>query len=457
MVGHRFRRAAATVAAATVVLAGVAQAEPAAADGQQLPSGRTAYRTWDDYLHDMQALATGHPDLVHEFALPNRTIQGRTDHGLEITSHVNRADGKPALLIVGLHHGNEFASGDETMEFGFDLVQHYGHDAQITRLLDTARVVLVPVVNPDGLVADRRVNGEDVDINRNYGFGWQGIPTDENVGTGPFSEPESRNIRDLVSSHQITTFVTMHTCEALILYPPLAFHEGTPQDQSRFVALAKAMAADTGYGYKASADDYQTSGEAISWSYYATRGLGYTIEDCTVPASGSGITRDFQTMVVNQYYGTGDYTDGAQGGMRAAYLTALADAARPGSHATITGRAPEGAVLDISKSFDLWTAPVRKTDGSIGPLPVPTHLTSRLVVGAGGAFDWATNPSLRPVPPYQPDGIHTRHPGFEHESWTLTCSTAGGKVLQRTAVTVELGQVKHVDLSTCRKRWRDRG
>jgi hypothetical protein len=57
------------------------------------------------------------------------------------------------------------------------------------------------------------------------------------------------------------------------------------------------------------------------------------------------------------------------------------------------------------------------------------------------------------VPPYQPDGIHTRHPGFEHESWTLTCSTPNGKVLQRTAVTVDLGQVEHVDLTTCSRHW----
>lgn len=452
MVGHRFRNAAAAVAA-TVVLAGVAQAAPAAAGGQQLPSGRTTYRTWTDYQHDMRSLATEHPSLVREFALPNKTIKGRRDYGLEITSHVDRADGKPALLIVGMHHGNEFASGEVTMEFAFDLVQHYGHDARITHLLDTARVVLVPAVNPDGLVADKRVNGEDVDVNRNYGLGWQGIPTDENVGTGPFSEPESRNMRDLISSHQVTTFVTMHTCEALILYPPLAFHEGTPQDQSRFARLAKSMATDTGYGYKASADDYQTSGEAISWSYYATRGLGYTIEDCTIPASGNGIPHTFQTMVVNQYYGTGDYTGGAKGGMRAAFLTALTGTARPDSHATIAGRAPRGAVLRISKSFDLWTAPIRKDDGSIGPLRVPTHLASRLVVGAGGTFSWATNPSLRPVSPYQRDGIHTRHPGFEHESWTLTCATPDGKVLQRVAVTVDLGQVEHVDLGACARRW----
>lgn len=427
-------------------------ATPASAQAASLPSGRTTYRTWADYKHDMAQLSRQYPGLVHQITLPNRTTKGEKVYGLEISAGAGKQDGKPDLLITGMHHGNEWASGEVAMEFGYSLTQGYGKDARITRLLDRARVIIVPVVNVDGFLANQRVNGRGVDMNRNYGLGWSGIPTSENVGTGPFSEPEARNVRDVISTNQVTTFLTMHTCEAMVLYPPIAFQEGEPQDTARFAALAQAIARPIDYEAKPSADDYQTTGEAIAWSYYATRGLGFTVEDCTIPAFDPSVPKTFQTMVVNQYLGKGAYTGNARGGMRSAFLVALENTARPSAHATITGQAPRGAVLKVDKKFNLWTAPMRLPNGSIGALPVPTHLTSTLTANAAnGAFRWAVNPSARPVSPYRADGIHTSHPGFTSETWTLTCSRPDGTVLQKTQVRVGLGQTARVDLGTCRR------
>jgi Zinc carboxypeptidase len=407
-----------------------------------LPSGRTDYRTLADYEGDMLALAREHPNLVRRFTLPHATSEGRPVNGIEITRDVGRRDGKPVLLLVGMHHGNERPSGEVTTEFGFDLVENPRHDPEIARLLGQVRVILVPVVNVDGFVRNTRRTATNVDMNRNYGFGWGESPPFQ--GSGPFSEPETQNMRDLISSRQVTTFLTNHTCLANMLYPPLQHKAGLPQDIDRFRAFADAMSRENGYPHLTSADDFETTGEAIDWSYYATRGLGVTLEVCATPP---GTPRTFQTLVVDQYLGTGPL---AGRGNRGAFVAALQQAADRDEHARITGRVRRGAELRISKEFDLWTNPIPQPDGTLRPSPVPTELTSSMeVTSADGEFSWSVNPSVRPEPPYQADGVHGEGRGFLQEAWTLTCGLPDGTVLQTVHVRVDLGERETVDLERC--------
>ena len=442
------------VAAASVLSPAAVRADarrpattPAAAPDAALPSGRTDYRTLTDYEQDMSTLAHRYPRLVKPITLPERTHDGRLVRGIEITDDAARRDGKPVLLIAGMHHGNEWASGEVAMEFGLDLVRSHGRDRRITDLLRRARVVLVPVINVDGFVRNTRRNGADVDMNRNYGFGWGESKPYE--GAAPWSEPETRNVRDLISSRQVTTFLTMHTCLANMLYPPLQHKAGLPPDIDAFRSFADAMGTQNGYYHSTSADDYETSGEAIDWSYYATRGLGVTVEVCSTPLT---LPRTFQTLVVDQYLGTNGY-EGK--GIRGSFVTALEQAADRDAHSVITGKAPRGAVLRITKDFPLWTNPVAQPDGSMKPLSFPNHLSSSMVVGdRSGHFSWDVNPSLRPVPPYQADGVHTEHPGFVPESWTLTCARPDGKVLETAKVRVDRGAQAKVDLKRCRALFR---
>src|SRR5690606_3706752 len=96
-----------------------------------------------------------HPDIVKLFELPHQSIEGKTIYGIEIATGVNEteaaADERPTFLLMGLHHAREWPSGEHTMEFAHDLVQgHAAGDARISRLVEEARTVLIPVVNVDG-------------------------------------------------------------------------------------------------------------------------------------------------------------------------------------------------------------------------------------------------------------------------------------------------------------------
>ena len=126
-----------------------------ATDRSRLPSGNTAYRHLWEYEAEMKELARRYPDLVRSFTLPHKTNEGRSVHGLEITSDVHATDGKPVYVMLGLHHAREWPAGEHTLEFAIDLLQSYGEDARITDLVNRVRTVFVPVVNPDGFNLSR--------------------------------------------------------------------------------------------------------------------------------------------------------------------------------------------------------------------------------------------------------------------------------------------------------------
>ncbi len=231
----------------------------------ELPSGRTGYRRLADYELEMKQLAARYPGLVRRLTLAHPTVLGRDVSGLEITREADRvADGKPVFLLMGLHHAREWPSGELALELAHDLLSSYGTSARTRGLVDAARTIVVPVVNPDGFTVSReapelgdgslfdyeskrkncdptqappeyrtgacgdnpigRLRGTD--LNRNYGGFWGGPGAspqwfaDTFRGAGPFTEPETRNVRDLVSGRQVTTLVSNHTFGNVVLRPP---------------------------------------------------------------------------------------------------------------------------------------------------------------------------------------------------------------------------------------------
>jgi hypothetical protein len=306
-----------------------------------------------------------------------------------------------------------------------------------------------------------------VDLNRNYPYGWG-----SNIGvvlaargSGPGSEPEVKNTMDIVLKNQVVTLVTQHTNSRAIFYPGMEVFAGqTPDLNNGFRDFALAMGHATADGYtnvRDSAHDYPTSGETNDWSYYATRGIGNTLE---LVGSGAGCPQalpPYQTCTAADYTGTaGPGSTAAQTArfqghpVRNAIWLNLVYASLAGAHSQITGKAVPGATLKITKDFNLYTAPVQigntvgggdKVGGpSTPPQAIPTHIESSLTVPASGTFKWDVNPSVRPVPAYEADGVHAGPRGFYQESYTLTCTAADGTLLGSTQVLVDKGDVASV-------------
>ena len=246
--------------------------------------------------------------------------------------------------------------------------------------------------------------GLGVDLNRNYGGFWGGPgaagaqpnPGEVEVGladptyrgASAFSEPETLNVRDLVAERQVTMLISNHTFSNLILRPngvnpntkgPDGIPVGDAPDEKALKDLGAEMAAQNGYQNIHGWQLYDTTGTTEDWSYNATGGFGYTFE-----IGPDEFHPPFED-VVDEYLGSGDY---AGKGNRAAYLIALEHAVDPTASGTLTGKAPKGAVLRLSKSFETPTWESSFTDG------VDSTLT---VLGKKGRFSWLVNPSTRPV------------------------------------------------------------
>jgi murein tripeptide amidase MpaA len=404
----------------------------------ELPSGRTTYRRLFDYSEDMKRLAREHPDLVRPITLPHTTYEGRPVEGIEITTSPGARDGKPVFLQMGAHHAREWPSAEHAMEWAYELIIGYRRgDAQTRRLVETTRTIVVPVVNSDGFNASREAGelqgGGDgrggtaddetinilthpneyrrkncrflddseggsclqpafgiaaagVDPNRNYGGFWGGPgasadPTNETYrGPGPFSEPDTQNVRELVSSRQVTTLITNHTFSNLVLRPPGIQVQGPTPDEPAYKALGDAMAAENGYSSQFGYQLYDTTGTTEDWTYYATGGLGYTFE-----IGPEHFHPPFEEAVA-EYEGTTAAATG--GGNREAYFKAQENTADASKHSVIAGQAPANAVLRLKKTFQTPTSQdTTFTD----------TLDSTMQVSADGSFEWHVNPSTRPL------------------------------------------------------------
>ena len=430
-----------------------------------MPSGRTAYRTVDDFSTEMDARAAADPGFVAVRAAPYLSPEGRTVKYLEITNHVaEENDGKPVFFLMGAIHGNESAAGEDDLEFAYDVARQARINPAVKALFDHVRLIDMPLVNPDGWAHNRRASSTNTDLNRNYPFGWGshwGVTVDQR-GPGPGSEPEVRNTMAIVQSHQVVDLVTTHTNERAIFYPELDVKAGdTPELNRGYNALAASLGDATADGYtniRDSAHDYPTSGETIDWAYYATRSFALTME-----LVGQGIPGcpqshpDYLNCTTADYTGTPGPTSTALQtrtfmghAARDAFWQALAWASLPAGHSVLTGIAPPGATLRIAKDFTLYTAPIEDATAKVvaPPRAVPTHLESSLTVPASGRFTWDVNPSVRAVPAFRADGEVSGPNGFYDESWTVTCTAPDGTVLETSHVTIDRGQVDDVSLCT---------
>lgn len=436
-----------------------------------LPSGRTTYRTLPEYEAELRQLAAAHPGLVRHLTLPHATREGKPVYGVEIAADVEATDdGRPTMVMLGLHHAREWPSGEHTIEFAHELVNGFGTNARITRLLEQARVVVVPVVNPDGfeksindgLAVDLRevdrggtisilatpantykrkscaIDGLDttpplvcdvvkspggfgigVDLNRNYGA-FHGGPGASNNPLDPtyhgphgFSEPETRNVREVVRSRHVTMLITNHTFSNLVLRPngvnpttigPDGLPVGDAPDEEHMKAIGADMVANNGYSNQHGWELYDTTGTTEDWSYNATGGFGYTFE------IGPHEFHPPYPEVVDEYVGAGEH---AGKGNREAYLVALEAAVDPSTHSVLTGKAPKGATLRLARggSIPTWGG------GSF-------EERVEVALEADGRFRWHVNPSTRPVVMSRRSAVLGQEPATS-QTWQKTAPSLG--------------------------------
>jgi murein tripeptide amidase MpaA len=107
----------------------------------------------DELTKLLQQWAAARPELVKLESLGD-TPKGRAMWFLTLTnSATGPAEDKPALVVDGNMHATEWAGGVAALHFVHKLLDGYGKDERITRLLDTRTVYVLPRMTPDGVDA----------------------------------------------------------------------------------------------------------------------------------------------------------------------------------------------------------------------------------------------------------------------------------------------------------------
>ena len=140
-------------------------------------------------------------ERVEEFghSVQNRPLRA---YILENDTPVDTDD---VTLIYAAVHGNETSTPGVIESLRAHLKRHPGN-------LLGRRVILVPVLNPDGLARKSRRNAHNVDINRNYPGTWRRPRRGEvfKPGSGPASEPETQGMIALVNKYRPRKLVSIH-------------------------------------------------------------------------------------------------------------------------------------------------------------------------------------------------------------------------------------------------------
>jgi protein MpaA len=147
---------------------------------------------------------TAHPTNITKFITPKYLTLGKTVQGRDITATVY-GSGKKHVLVFGGIHGDE----PHTTVLARALAVHINQET----LPQNLTVIIVPDVNPDGLMASTRGNANGVDINRNFpSKTWRSDYTEPRrfPGLQPSSEPETRAILGLLERYPPHLVVTLH-------------------------------------------------------------------------------------------------------------------------------------------------------------------------------------------------------------------------------------------------------
>ncbi len=165
-------------------------------------------------------------------------------------------------LIGAIHGGYEW----NTVDLMTETLDYLGRNPDL--IPPEVTLYILPLANPDGYAAGRdaihgRVNANQVDLNQNWDYNWVLTATHGtrpvSAGSAPFSEPETRALRDFFHDNEIQDVIFYHSAFTAVF-------QGAGITTSQTVELAKLLAQATGYRYAPEGVPGQiTTGGVIDW------------------------------------------------------------------------------------------------------------------------------------------------------------------------------------------------
>ncbi len=203
------------------------------------------------------------------------TLIGYSARGAPIYAH-HIGEGERLLLLVGgIHGGYEI----NTVALIDALLNYFTtHPDDIP---PSTSLALIRALNPDGLAfpgqPQGRFNANGVDLNRNWGCGWQAEAfwrgQRVSAGAAPLSEPETRALADYILQSRPSAVLFFHSAAGGVFAGDC--HTARFGRESASAALAAVVGTASGYTFGAPFSAYPVTGTAPSW----VDGLGIPAAD----------------------------------------------------------------------------------------------------------------------------------------------------------------------------------
>lgn len=262
--------------------------------------------TYSEMLDELDQMRIEYPNLItaREPIGTNLSPKGNRLYTLKISDNPNEDEAEPEVLYTALHHAREPNSLSQLIFYMWYLLENYDKDEEIRYLLDHTEMYFIPCVNPDGYLfnqeiepgggglwrKNRRVLPDGfvgVDLNRNYGYQWgfdnsgssPNPQSDVFRGTAPFSEMETRTVRDFCEAHDFRVALNHHTYGKLIVYP-WGYSDTLTQDAAVFSSWSELFALQNNFlaGTGSETVGYTVNGDADDWMYGAREIIAMTPE-----------------------------------------------------------------------------------------------------------------------------------------------------------------------------------
>lgn len=241
----------------------------------------------------------GAKNLISQKVVIGKSYEGRDIYMVKISDNVNVDEGgvEPQALYTGLHHAREPQGMMTLFYFMYYLLENYDSNQRVHSIVDNRELYFIPVVNPDGYAYNqanypngggmwRKNRGGKADLNRNYGpqelwnyanGGSSTSPSSDTYrGTAPFSEPETKVVRDFVVGKKFRTALNYHTYSNLLIYP---WGYKDVLADPKFKTMAVEMTKINGYSYgTAQGLLYAVRGDSDDWFFQEAKVYAMTPE-----------------------------------------------------------------------------------------------------------------------------------------------------------------------------------
>jgi len=219
------------------------------------------------------------PEVIEEGIEPKQEIIGKSVEGRKIESYTFGNGADRLLFVGGVHGGYEWNS----VVLAYKFIDYLKANPEV--ITDNLTVAVIPSLNPDGVfkiiskegrfaIADVKVEKEEtksgrfnangVDLNRNFDCKWkpesmwQGNVV--SAGTKPFSEPESKALRDFILKNKPVAAIFWHS-QSNAVYASECEKGILPETREIMNTYSKV----SGYPAVDSFDHYEITGDVEGW------------------------------------------------------------------------------------------------------------------------------------------------------------------------------------------------